>query len=152
MSVLDGETKRSQYYRSVNELRKNDGFSLAEAFRRVARHNGVSEGAISQGYYAFMKDHGMTSPARPANGPVGASFDDFAMGIVEYIEQAKLAIDEEINQAGKELEAAKKLFTQLKSERTQKLRMIQGITKTKGFGNLNALVNPDSELDTLSVM
>jgi hypothetical protein len=105
---MAAKTQAEQTYEAINRLMEG-GMSMAEAVRKLATQQGKKENAVRGNYYNHRRKVEGTNraPSRQSRATKTTSVDDAVAGAKRILEQALTAIDQEINNAKRDLDAAK---------------------------------------------
>lgn len=103
-----------QYYEEVESL-KSQGMSNAEAIREVAKRRDMKENAIRGGIHQYRSRHldGGATSTRRGRRAAPRSVDDYLADAKRALETARDLIDQEVDQAKAELDAAQKRYDDL---------------------------------------
>ncbi len=105
---MAAKTQAEQTYEAINQLME-DGLSMADAVRKLAKQQGKKENAVRGNYYNQRRKVEGTNraPSRRRRAAKTTSVDDAVAAAKRILEQALTAIDHEIAEAKRDLDAAK---------------------------------------------
>jgi uncharacterized protein YoaH (UPF0181 family) len=106
--VAKTKTQAEQTYEAINRL-MDEGMSMADAVRRLAKEQGKQENAVRGNYYNHRRKLEGTSSApirRPRRSPP-VSVDDAVAEAKRLLQQAVATIDQEVDDAKRALDTAK---------------------------------------------